>query len=200
VSPFVVLSVCMGNICRSPMSERLLVHAVRDRVGPVAEDLLVSESAGTGDWHVGQSMNGPAARELRRRGVAEGGFRARTLASGHLETADLVLTATAEQAEYARQMRPDATDRVFVLGEFARLAADVDPARLPRYAPDPVSVYERGVALVAEVDRLRAGAPSRGTDDLDDPWGLGDAVFQGTAETITVSLATLVDLLFPAEP
>jgi protein-tyrosine phosphatase len=31
VPPFTVLHVCMGNICRSPMAERLLALAVRER-------------------------------------------------------------------------------------------------------------------------------------------------------------------------
>ena len=31
MAPFTVLHVCMGNICRSPMAERLLSRAVRDR-------------------------------------------------------------------------------------------------------------------------------------------------------------------------
>ena len=30
--PFTVLHVCMGNICRSPMAERLLALAVRERL------------------------------------------------------------------------------------------------------------------------------------------------------------------------
>ena len=49
--PFSVLSVCMGNICRSPMAERLLVVAARDLVGDAADDLILSGSAGTGGWH-----------------------------------------------------------------------------------------------------------------------------------------------------
>ncbi|MFD0787333.1 phosphotyrosine protein phosphatase, partial [Micromonospora azadirachtae] len=52
--PFSVLHVCMGNICRSPMAERLLVLAVRDRLvrrglDPAgADELVYSHSAGTG--------------------------------------------------------------------------------------------------------------------------------------------------------
>ena len=48
--PFTVLHVCMGNICRSPIAERLLVKAVTDRVealvpaGGSAQDLLLSHS------------------------------------------------------------------------------------------------------------------------------------------------------------
>src|SRR5215213_2499267 len=95
--PFSVLHVCMGNICRSPMAERLLRQAVWERVGDRADELLLSRSAGTGGWHAGEAMNPPAARELRRRGGDDAGFAARRLLGEHIDTADLVLTATAEQ-------------------------------------------------------------------------------------------------------
>jgi len=126
VPPFAVLHVCMGNICRSPMAERLLAQAVRERVGDLADSLLLSSSAGTGGWHAGEEMNPPAAREVRRRGGLDAGFAARRLLAEHIDTADLVLTATAEQAEFAAGLRPDAADRTFVLGEFGRLLPEVD--------------------------------------------------------------------------
>lgn len=39
--------VCLGNICRSPLAEGLL----KSKVDP---DSVHVESAGTGDWHIGQ--------------------------------------------------------------------------------------------------------------------------------------------------
>jgi len=42
-----VLMVCLGNICRSPLAEGLLKSKLD------AKKYLV-ESAGTGDWHIGQ--------------------------------------------------------------------------------------------------------------------------------------------------
>ena len=67
MAPFTVLHVCMGNICRSPMAERLLARAVQDRSGDPADQLLRSVSAGTGGWHEGEEMNPPAARQVRSR-------------------------------------------------------------------------------------------------------------------------------------
>ena len=40
MAPFTVLHVCMGNICRSPMAERLLRLRLADRLGPAAADLV----------------------------------------------------------------------------------------------------------------------------------------------------------------
>jgi protein-tyrosine phosphatase len=196
VSPFVVLHVCMGNICRSPMAERLLLDAVRARAGDPAADLIVSESTGTGGWHVGQSMNPPAARELRRREVSDAGFRARKLAGNHLDVADLILAATSEQLDFALSLRPDVANRAFVLGEFGRLASTIDPAGLPPVELTADGVYERAVALVTAVDKARAGAQPLPSDDLDDPYGRNDAYYQRTADQIVRSLQPLVDSIF----
>src|SRR5439155_1914038 len=133
--PFAVLHICMGNICRSPMAERLLLLAARERVGDLAGELLLTHSAGTGGWYPGEEMNPPAAREVRRRGGEPARFAARKLRGDFLDSADLVLTATAEQVEYVREMRLDVSERTFVLGEFGRLIGSIDRASLPPYAP-----------------------------------------------------------------
>jgi protein-tyrosine phosphatase len=197
VPPFAVLHVCMGNICRSPMAERLLVQAVRERVGDRADALVFSSSAGTGGWHAGEQMNPPAAREVRRRGGLEAGFAARRLLGEHIDTADLVLTATAEQAEYAVGLRPDAIGRTFVLGEFGRLLPGVDADLLPPFVPDPDAVYARGVALVDAVDKVRAGRLPLPADDLDDPWGRGDGFFARVADEIDATVRPLTATLLP---
>jgi protein-tyrosine phosphatase len=187
----------MGNICRSPMAERLLVQAARERVGDRAGALLRSSSAGTGGWHAGEPMNPPAAREVRRRGGLEDGFSARRLLAEHIDSADLVLTATAEQADFAVGLRPDAAARTFVLGEFGRLLRDIDAGGLPSYAPDPDAVYARGVALVEAVDKVRGGRPPLPGDDLDDPWGRGDGFFARVADEIDAAVRPFAAVLLP---
>ena len=186
--PFSVLHVCMGNICRSPMAERLLLLAVRERVGDKADTLVYSHSAGTGGWHAGEPMNPPAARELRRRGGDDAGFAARRLLGEHVDAADLVLTATAEQVDFVVGLRPDAGPRTFVFGEFGRLLSTVDGAALPPAAPEPDAVYARGVAIVEAADMARAGVPPEPADELDDPWGRGDSVFTRVAGEIDATV------------
>src|SRR5436305_6252783 len=156
----------MGNICRSPMAERLLRLAIEERVGGKADALLLSHSAGTGGWHAGEPMNPPAARELRRRGGDDLGFAARRLLGEYVDVADLVLTATAEQVDYVLGLRPDAAGRTFVFGQFGRLLSTVDGAALPPASADPDAVYARGVALVEAADAARAGAPPEPSDEL----------------------------------
>ncbi|MFC6022257.1 phosphotyrosine protein phosphatase [Plantactinospora solaniradicis] len=211
--PFTVLHVCMGNICRSPMAERLLSLAVRERLARrsagaavdagAADHLVHSHSAGTGAWHAGEEMNPPAARQVRSRGGDADDFGARKLRSEHIDAADLVLTATADQQEYVVALRPDAAARTFVLGEFARLLAGLDTSTLPPATdhPDPDTLYARGVALVAAVEKTRRGSSSTTsplpTDDLDDPWGRGDQCFSRVADEIEEAVRPLAAVLLP---
>jgi protein-tyrosine phosphatase len=207
VPPFTVLHVCMGNICRSPMAERLLALAVRERVAalpvgtpggaPLGDELVHSHSAGTGGWHAGEEMNPPAARQVRGRGGDDARFAARKLRSDQIDGADLVLTATADQQDYVVALRPDAAERTFVLGEFGRLLAGVKADELPPAGPDPEAVYARGVALVAAVHALRGDSPPLPGDDLDDPWGRGDQCFSQVADEIEETIRPLAALLLP---
>jgi len=207
VPPFTVLHICMGNICRSPMAERLLARAVRDRiaratrervVADLAEDALVhSHSAGTGGWHAGEDMNPPAARQVSARGGDPGRFGARKLRPEHIDGADLVLTATADQQDYVVALRPDAAPRTFVLGQFGRLLATVDRAVVPPADLTPEAVYARGVAVVRAVDAARDATPPLPSDDLDDPWGRGDQTFRRVAEEIDDTVVPLAALLLP---
>jgi protein-tyrosine phosphatase len=205
MAPFTVLHVCMGNICRSPMAERLLVLAGQQRLAkldPDADlgDLLVSVSAGTGGWHEGEEMNPPAARQIRLRGGSVDGFAARKLTSAHLTGAELILTATADQSDYVHALVPGATARTFVLGHLARLLREIDADALPPAGTDPKAFDARAGALVEAADRRRADGEPLPTDDLDDPWGRGDQTFQRIADDIDESLYALVDVLLPGAP
>ncbi|WP_250027446.1 arsenate reductase/protein-tyrosine-phosphatase family protein [Paractinoplanes maris] len=197
MAPFTVLHICMGNICRSPMAERLLARAVRDRAGEQSEQLVRSVSAGTGGWHEGEQMNPPAARQVLARGGSDDGFEARKLRGDFIDEADLILTATADQFDYVVALRPDAAGRTFVTGEFGRLLSGVDASELPPGEPKPDAVRARGAAIVEAVRRLRGDSGPRPADDLDDPWGRGDQTFQRIGDEIEDTTVPFAVLLLP---
>lgn len=58
-----VIMVCLGNICRSPMAEVVFRQHAKD----AGLNVLV-DSAGTGDWHVGQDANKNTIKVLVERG------------------------------------------------------------------------------------------------------------------------------------
>lgn len=72
--PYRVVFVCTGNICRSPMAE--VVFREQARIAGLG-DRVVSTSAGTGDWHVGERADARTLEALERRGYDGGRHRAR---------------------------------------------------------------------------------------------------------------------------
>ncbi len=59
-----ILMVCLGNICRSPLAHGILAHIVK-REGLVWE----IDSAGTGDWHVGQAPDRRSIAVAKQHGI-----------------------------------------------------------------------------------------------------------------------------------
>jgi protein-tyrosine phosphatase len=189
---FTVLHVCVGNICRSPMAERLMALALRQLLGPGADQEYHNHGAGTGSWHVGEAMDPAAARQVKARGGDPGGFRARRVSGDLIDMSELVLCAAGEQVAFVRDLRADAQPRTFTLREAGRLLKSVDLATL---TADSATPYERGVALVRLLDeaRHRGGVrvPAGRGDDLSDPWGMPDAEFVRVAEQIEATVVPL---------
>jgi protein-tyrosine phosphatase len=79
-----VLFVCLGNICRSPMAESILRHKLMGHT-----DVFV-DSAGTGNWHVGENPDPRTIDVLRRRGIHDFS-RARQLRSADFEEFDHII-------------------------------------------------------------------------------------------------------------
>jgi protein-tyrosine phosphatase len=86
--PYRVCFVCLGNICRSPMAEVVARAALAE--SGLGQRVSV-DSAGTGDWHIGEPMNKCARDCLARRGYDGDAHRARQFEASWLADADLVL-------------------------------------------------------------------------------------------------------------
>ena len=130
--PYRVVCVCLGNICRSPMAEVVL----RAQIAAAGlQDRVIVDSAGTGDWHVGDPMNPPARRQLERRGYDGAAHRARQFDASWLAERDLILAMDGSNLANLRALArqddaaPDTMRRIRLFGEVAGLdGADVpDP-------------------------------------------------------------------------
>lgn len=146
---FPILTVCIGNVCRSPQAERLLALRLRE-LGVEAE----VSSAGTRAL-VGRPMEPTSAAELVARGGEPDGFVARRLTGGLVAPAALVLTATQDVRSRVLEEEPGALRRTFTLREFAALC--------DRLVPGETSAFADPRELVAEA------AAQRGSVALDDP-------------------------------
>ncbi|MDY6996206.1 MAG: low molecular weight protein-tyrosine-phosphatase [Actinomycetota bacterium] len=81
-----VTFICSGNICRSPMAEKMFAHQIGER--GLAEVVRVT-SAGTGHWHEGEPADRRAGHVLHEHGYPSA-HRAAQLGDDHL-AADLVV-------------------------------------------------------------------------------------------------------------
>lgn len=60
--PVKILMVCLGNICRSPLAEGILQSKL-------PSDKFFVDSAGTGNWHVGQGPDKRSVQTAKERGL-----------------------------------------------------------------------------------------------------------------------------------
>ncbi|MFB9370151.1 arsenate reductase/protein-tyrosine-phosphatase family protein [Kitasatospora sp. NPDC001664] len=192
---FRILFVCTGNVCRSPIAERLTRHELDARLAAVAAGRFVVESAGT--WgHEGAPMEAHAATVLGEYGVASDNFAGRELLDEHVIDADLVLTATLDHRAQVISMGHAAGLRTFTIKEFTRLVRRIDPSTLP----DPRSgaqATERARALVRSAAALRGWllASSPESDEVDDPYGAPIGMFRNCGEEIFDALDPVVTAL-----
>jgi protein-tyrosine phosphatase len=120
-----VVFVCWGNICRSPIAERVAQHEAADQ-GLTGVEF---SSAGTSDEEVGAPMDRRAAAVLRDRGYRAEGHVAHQIDADELASADLVIAMEDLHVRRLRALDPDAD---------VRLLTDFDPAATPGSGvPDP---------------------------------------------------------------
>jgi protein-tyrosine phosphatase len=123
-----VLFVCTGNICRSPTAEgvfRKLLEA-----NGLVESVDV-DSAGTGNWHVGESPDDRACEAAVRRGIDIADQRARQVRIEDFDRFDLILAMDQGHYQELQRLCPDSQQHRL------RLFLDCAPALGIRDVPDP---------------------------------------------------------------
>ena len=98
-----VLFVCLGNICRSPTAEGVLLHKLREAGLAAAVQV---DSAGTGDWHVGKAPDARTRVAAQRRGYDLSQLRARQVAAEDFGRFDLILAMDENNLANLRGLRP----------------------------------------------------------------------------------------------
>ncbi|MDB5010633.1 MAG: protein tyrosine phosphatase [Mucilaginibacter sp.] len=81
-----ILMVCLGNICRSPLAEGIMQHLVKQ----MGLDWEI-DSAGTGDWHVGQGPDRRSVHTAYEQGIDISGQVCRLFRTSDFDEFDYIL-------------------------------------------------------------------------------------------------------------
>lgn len=137
-----MLFVCMSNICRSPTAESVFREHAR-RAG-LLEQLRI-ESAGIGDWHVGEPPDHRAISHARRRGYDLSPLRARQVTRNDFETFDYILAMDRRNLRDLAALRPPGCSG------YMGLLLDFVPELDLREVPDPYFGGAKGFETVLEL-------------------------------------------------
>jgi protein-tyrosine-phosphatase len=168
-----LLTVCTGNICRSPMAAALLRHHLEARQ---CKDVEV-QSAGT--WAENGSPASSGAQDVMRgRGIDISDHRSQPLETHLLESADLVIVMTSVHVREVLDLEPAADRKTFMIKEFPELE--------PAHSDGPVESILAG----------RRPEPRRSLD-VDDPIGLPAMAYERCFRELESGVVALLDVLCP---
>ena len=136
-----VCFVCLGNICRSPTAEAVMRRLV-DEAGLSAH--VSVDSAGTGDWHIGEAPDERAQRAAAKRGYDLAPLRARQITAADFRAFDLIVAMDDANVTALQQVAPPTgRDKIRLLMEFA-------PHAQERVVTDPYFGGDAGFEAVLD--------------------------------------------------
>ncbi len=146
LASYIVLFVCTGNTCRSPMAAHLMQRRVAERAGRPADQLeesgLLVMSAGIAAMS-GGCASPDAVRVMSERGIDLRRHESQPLSDRLVRFADVIFTMTRGHREAILAQWPGAASRTFVLGGSRGDVADP--------IGGPLDVYRK---CAEEIDQL----------------------------------------------
>lgn len=177
----VLLTVCEGNICRSPLAAQLL----RAQLPSIMWERV--ESAGLGAV-VGAPMDEIAAALSAQLGGAPDGHVARQLTTELVSEADVILTMTQQQRDVAVSRHPRGLRKTFTLAEFGKLLNIVET--------DETTASPRAVRdLIRHLSASRPSVKLTAHDDVEDPYRKSrdvHAIVAAQIDTVCGSIARVL--------
>lgn len=153
--PVTLLTVCEGNICRSPLAAQLLREQLSKSIWEYVESAGIRAVSGA-------AMDEFAAKQSRLLGGAPDEHVARQLTAQIASDADLILTMTRTQRDQLVSLHPRALRKTFTLTEFSRLLNSKGCYGVT----DPADVR----LLVRRLSDIRSTVKLTHVDDVEDPY------------------------------
>lgn len=190
---FEILTVCTGNICRSPLAEQILRSGLADvpRVNVASAGVYAK---------VGSPMTPEAAAlSVEFGGLGSEHHLARDLSPALVDASGLVFAMSREHRRSIVEMRPRAARTTFTLREFARLADGITDDELSYAAALPLDAVSERLAEAVIAVGARRGIVERpldpADDDIVDPYRRGDAVYRESAGQLVPAAEVAVHVL-----
>ncbi len=142
-SPIRVLFVCLGNICRSPAADGLMNELVNKRN---QSSRWIIDSAGTGNYHLGDLPDNRMRIHARRRGV-ELTHICRQVKESDFDNFDLIIGMDASNTSRLRKIAPtpDAEQKIMAMADFFGNYSRFD------HVPDPYYDGAQGFETVLDI-------------------------------------------------
>lgn len=137
-----ILFVCLGNICRSPAAEAVFKHLIKQEG---IEDQFVIDSAGTGDWHVGELADKRMRAAAEKRGI-EMTSRARQIRKEDFKEFDLIIAMDDSNVANIKKIIVDQDD----INKIKKMT-DYQSDKSVTNVPDPYFGGEEGFEYVLDL-------------------------------------------------
>lgn len=166
-SPYRIITVCTGNICRSPMAELMLAEALKSQgLGGHVE----VDSAGTTAYEAGHPIDPRAARKLDAHHIPSAHHVARAWRQEWFSERDLILALDVDHYGWLHETAPDGGSLAKI-----RMLRSFDPAMAGR------STLDLGIE-----DPWYGGH-----QDFDSTWTLIQAAIPGIVEHARIAITRL---------
>jgi len=151
-----ILFVCLGNICRSPAAEGVMKALLKAK----GDDCVYVDSAGTGDYHIGDLPDNRMRSAAARRGLRLDHI-CRQVRLSDFSDFDLIIGMDDSNMHNLRSMAPtvEAEKKLHSIGEWLPDGCGYD------YVPDPYYEGRESFELVLDLlsqacDNIYAGLKS----------------------------------------
>ncbi|GEM_PF-3112230 len=183
-----VLTVCTGNICRSPLAEYFLRDALNGdhfELGSAGTHAVVNGAVPDQQVKIAGKLGLEAIRE----------HRGRQISASDIRDAGLILTATLRHRRRVVRTMPSAAGKTFTMREYAHLSANVQAVDLV----EVLAGEEHGLrAAAVAVHRLRGTVPQPPDEDsydIVDPYGENKRTYRKAADQLIEANTAIAEFL-----